>query len=74
MTDIKKIEKIQAVLSAALVEKFLAYPIDECADNRDIWRRDFDRLQMDLERLRFAKKVAASLIPPRLTTVETGFY
>lgn len=34
------------------------YPTEERADNLETWRRQFDRLQMDVERLQFAKKVA----------------
>ena len=67
--------KIIKALTADLVAMMGNFPIEERADNREIWRRQFDRIQMDIERVIFARKLDPAENPPAsFAQIETGFY
>ncbi|WP_439925430.1 hypothetical protein [Nitrobacter sp. JJSN] len=49
-------EKTLNSLKARLTEEAEAYPVNANIDALDVWRKGFDQLRQDIERLEFAKK------------------
>jgi hypothetical protein len=71
------LDNLYKAACADLVAMAENYPTDENADNREVWRRTFDRLQMDVERLAFAKTKRpppTAIVGRGVGSIDSGIY